>query len=335
MEDSEDKLGKAISDRLSGDIGYSFSSGRAAFATVLDLVETGAHIIASDNLSNDVYKIFESVRRRTSGLTFSYVKDFSEETLKLVKQENSRLIWAETLRRPSFRVPDFELITEFAKANELISVCDNTLATPNLFNPIQAGFDVVIHDAKGYLSGTMDVEGGCVVVANDQEFIQEKLGFLQRVLGSVLSIDEQEKIITGLNSLEERIEQQSRNANHIAEFLFSHDTVTIVNHLGLKSHPDFEYASKTLGGSGVVFSIALAATDKAILDFREKLNVFSVSEIVGGPSSTIWHPASALYGSVPDEIKRLLGAENNHFQLSIGIENIEDIQGDLQQALSA
>ena len=104
--------------------------------------------------------------------------------------------------------------------------------------------------------------------------------------------------------------------------------------MGLKSHPDFEYASKTLGGSGVVFSITLAATDKAILDFRETLNLFSVSEIVGGPSSTIWHPASALYGSVPDEIKKLLGAENNYFQLSIGLENIEDIQGDLQQALS-
>ena len=131
------------------------------------------------------------------------------------------------------------------------------------------------------------------------------------------------------------MEQQSRNAHKIAEFLFSDDTVSTVNHLGLKSHPDFEYASKTLGGSGAVFSIVLAATDKAILDFQEKLNLFSVSEIVGGPSSTIWHPASALYGSVPDEIKRLLGAENNYFQLSIGLENIEDIQGDLQQALSA
>tara|TARA_S200000501_G_scaffold72916_1_gene64876 strand:+ start:737 stop:1744 length:1008 start_codon:yes stop_codon:yes gene_type:complete len=335
MEDSEDKLGKAISERLSGDIGYSFSSGRAAFATVLDLVETGAHIIASDNLSNDVYKIFESVRRRTSGLTFSYVKDFSQQTLKLVKQENTRLIWAESLKRPSFRVPDFASITEFAKANELISVCDNTLATPHLFNPVQAGFDVAIHDAKGYLSGTMGVEGGCVVVAKGREFIQEKLGFLQRVLGSVLSMDEQKKIITGLNNLEKRMEQQSRSANHIAELLFSDDKVASVDHLGLKSHPDFEYASKTLGGSGAVFSIVLAATDKAILDFQEKLNLFSVSEIVGGPSSTIWHPASALYGSVPDEIKRLLGAENNYFQLSIGLENIEDIQGDLQQALSA
>ena len=335
MEDSEDKLGKAISDLLSGDIGYSFSSGRAAFATVLDLVETGAHIIASENLSNDVYKIFESVRRRTSGLTFSYVKDFSEETLKLVKQENTRLIWSESLKRPSFRVPDFESITKFAKANELISVCDNTLATPSFFNPIQAGFDIVIHDAKGYLNGTMDVEGGCVVVAKGQEFIQEKLGFLQRVLGSVLSLDEQKKIIMGLNNLEERIEQQSRNAHQIAEFLFSDDTVSRVNHLGLKSHPDFEYASKTFGGFGAVFSIALAATDKAILDFQEKLNLFSVSETVGGPSSTIWHPASILYGSVPDEIKKLLGAENNYFQLSIGLENIEDIQGDLQQALSA
>ena len=335
MEYSEDKLGRAISERLSGDIGYSFSSGRAAFATVLDLVETGAHIIASDNLSNDVYKIFESVRRRTSGLTFSYVKDFSQQTLKLVKQENTRLIWAESLKRPSFRVPDFASITEFSKANELISVCDNTLATPHLFNPVQAGFDVVIHDAKGYLSGTMDVEGGCVVVAKGQEFIQEKLGFLQRVLGSVLSIDEQRKIITGLNNLEKRMEQQSRSANHIAELLFSNDKVASVDHLGLKSHPDFEYASKTLGGSGAVFSIALAATDKAILDFQEKLNLFSVSEIVGGPSSTIWHPASALYASVPDEIKRLLGAENNYFQLSIGLENVEDIQSDLQQALSA
>ena len=221
MEDSEDKLGKAISERLSGDIGYSFSSGRAAFATVLDLVETGAHIIASDNLSNDVYKIFESVRRRTSGLSFSYVKVFSQQTLKLVKQENTRLIWAESLKRPSFRVPDFASITEFAKANELISVCDNTLATPHLFNPVQAGFDVVIHDAKGYLSGTMDVEGGCVVVAKGQEFIQEKLGFLQRVLGSVLSMDEQKKIITGLNNLEKRMEQQSRSANHIACLLYT------------------------------------------------------------------------------------------------------------------
>jgi cystathionine beta-lyase/cystathionine gamma-synthase len=286
-------------------------------------------------VSNDVYKIFESVRRRTSGLTFSYVKDFSEETLKLVKQENTRLIWSESLKRPSFRVPDFESITKFAKANELISVCDNTLATPSLFNPIQAGFDIVIHDAKGYLNGTMDVEGGCVVVAKGQEFIREKLGFLQRVLGSVLSLDEQKKIITGLINLEERIEQQSRNAHQIAEFLFSDDTVSGVNHLGLKSHPDFEYASKTLDGFGAVFSIALAATDKAILDFQEKLNLFSLSETVGGPSSTIWHPASILYGSVPDEIKKLLGAENNYFQLSIGLENIEDIQGDLQQALSA
>ena len=333
MNDPEDKLGKAISDLLSGEIGYSFPSGRAAFATVLDLVETGAHIIAPDNLSNDAYKIFESVRRRTSGLTFSYVKEFSEKTLKLVKQENTRLIWVESLKRPSFRIPDFKMITEFAKANEIISVCDNTLATPYLFNPVPVGFNVVIHDAKGYLSGTMDVEGGCAVVAKGQEFIKEKLGFLQRVLGSVLSIDEQKKIITGLKNLEKRIEQQSRNANHIAEFLSSCDKVATVNYLGLEGHPDFEYASRNLGGSGAVLSIALAATDKDILDVQEKLNLFSISEIVGGPSSTIWHPASALYDSVPDEIKKLLGAEKNYFQLSIGLENIEEIKDDLQQAL--
>ena len=147
------------------------------------------------------------------------------------------------------------------------------------------------------------------------------------------SIDEQKKIITGLKNLEKRTEQQSRNANHIAEFLSSCDKVATVNHLGLESHPDFGYASRILGGSGAVLSIALATTDKDILDFQEKLKLFSVSEIVGGPSSTIWHPASALYDSVPDEIKKLLGAEKNYFQLSIGLENIEEIEGDLQQAL--
>ena len=334
MERTLDILGKAMSSLESGGDGYSFCSGKAAFATILDLVESGAHIIASDNLNNNTYQIFESVRRRTSALTFSYVKDFKKETLEAVLQENTRLIWVESLIWPALNIPDFKTIIDFAKTHAVISVCDNTLATPYLLSPIQVGFDVVAYDAKGFLSGSLETDGGCAVVSGSQEFLKEKLQFLRNTLGSSLSAAEQTVTTKALESLEKRITRHCVSAKYIANFLLANRRVSAVHHLGLKSHPQFSYASESLRDFGGVLSLVLSGGIDAAMAFQEKLNLFSVSEIFGGSKSTMWHPASKTYSSVPSEIRSHLGAADGFFQFSIGLENVDNLTADLEQALA-
>jgi cystathionine beta-lyase/cystathionine gamma-synthase len=326
------KLGSLVSTLETGACGYSFSSGKAAISTVLELVESGAHIIASANPDSHAYKIFESVRRRTSGLTFTYLHNFTPDTLKTAVKENTRLIWVESIVRPLFAMPNLKLIADFSKTNDLISVCDNTLASPYLLNPIQFGFDVVIYDAVGYLSGRTDIDGGCAVVAKDREFIQEKLGFLQSTIGTTLPAIEQEKLCIALGTMKIRIDQQSKNAGRIAKFLEGHERVEKVYYLGLEAHSHHAYGNEKLTNFGGAFSVTFS-DDVNAPGLQKKLNLFINSEIIGGPMSAIWHPSSEIYDAVPNEIKKHLGAEDEFFQFSIGMEDTDDLIADLDQAL--
>ena len=333
MERSLNKLGSLVSTLETGACGYSFSSGKAAISTVLELVESGAHIIASANPNSHAYKIFESVRRRTSGLSFTYLHNFTPDTLKAAVKENTRLIWVESIVRPLFTMPNLELIADFSKANDLISVCDNTLATPYLFKPIQLGFDIVVYDAVGYLSGGTDIDGGCAVVAKDREFIQEKLGFLQSTIGTTLSANEQEQLCIALGTMKMRIDQQSKNAVSIAKFLERHERVEKVYYLGLEANSHHAYGNEKLTKFGGAFSVTFFDDINVAPGFQKKLNLFAISETIGGPLSAIWHPSSEIYDAVPDEIKKHLGAEDEFFQFSIGMEDTDDLIADLDQAL--
>ena len=333
MERSLNKLGSLVSTLETGACGYSFSSGKAAISTVLELVESGAHIIASANPNSHAYKIFESVRRRTSGLSFTYLHNFTPDTLKAAVKENTRLIWVESIVRPLFTMPNLELIADFSKANDLISVCDNTLATPYLFKPIQLGFDIVVYDAVGYLSGGTDIDGGCAVVAKDREFIQEKLGFLQSTIGTTLSANEQEQLCIALGTMKMRIDQQSKNAVSIAKFLERHERVEKVYYLGLEANSHHAYGNEKVTKFGGAFSVTFSDDINVASGFQKKLNLFANSETIGGPLSAIWHPSSEIYDAVPDEIKKYLDAEDEFFQFSIGMEDTDDLIADLDQAL--
>ena len=333
MERSLNKLGSLVSTLETGACGYSFSSGKAAISTVLELVESGAHIIASANPNSHAYKIFESVRRRTSGLSFTYLHNFTLDTLKAAVKENTSLIWVESIVRPLFTMPNLELIADFSKANNLISVCDNTLATPYLLKPIQLGFDIVVYDAVGYLSGGTDIDGGCAVVAKDREFIQEKLGFLQSTIGTTLSANEQEQLCIALGTMKMRIDQQSKNAVSIAKFLERHERVEKVYYLGLEANSHHAYGNEKLTKFGGAFSVTFSDDINVAPGFQKKLNLFANSETIGGPLSAIWHPSSEIYDAVPDEIKKYLDAEDEFFQFSIGMEDTDDLIADLDQAL--
>jgi cystathionine gamma-lyase len=333
MERSLNKLGSLVSTLETGACGYSFSSGKAAISTVLELVESGAHIIASANPNSHAYKIFESVRRRTSGLTFTYLHNFTSDTLKAAVKENTRLIWVESIVRPLFAMPNLKLIADFSQANDLISVCDNTLATPYLLKPIQFGFDIVVYDAVGYLSGRTDIDGGCAVVAKDRDFIQEKLGFLQSTIGTTLPAIEQEKLCIGLGTMKTRIDKQSKNAGRIAKFLEGHERVEKVYYLGLEAHSHHAYGNEKLTNFGGAFSVTFSDDVNVAPGLQKKLNVFTISETIGGPMSSIWHPSSEIYDAVPNEIKKHLDAGDGFFQFSIGMEDIDDLIADLDQAL--
>ena len=254
------------------------------FKTSISRVWSAYHSCRQNSKSH-AYKIFESVRRRTSGFTFTYINDFTPDTLKAAIKENTRLIWVESIVRPLFAMPNLKLIADFSKANDLISVCDNTLATPHLLKPIQFGFDIVVYDAVGYLSGRTDIDGGCAVVAKGREFIQEKLGFLQLTIGSTLPAIEQEQLCIAFGTMKIRIDQQSKNAESIAKFLEGHERVEKVYYLGLEAHSHHAYGNEKLTNFGGAFSVTFSDDVNVAPGLQKKLNVFTISEIIGGPMS--------------------------------------------------
>ena len=326
-------LEACIADLEGSSFGYAFASGMAASATVLELLNSGDHVIAMDDLYGGTYRLFENVRKRSAGLNFTFCDLSDLDTLEDSLNEKTRMIWIETPTNPLLKIADLEAISSFAKKNNLISVCDNTFCSPYIQNPLELGFDVVVHSATKYLNGHSDLIGGVVVCSQAKEDLANELLYLQNAVGSIMNPFDSFLLLRSLKTLPVRMERHCSSAQTIASYLESHDSIEKVIYPGLASHPQHEIAKKQMNGFGGMISVVLKGGLKSATSFLERTNLFSLAESLGGVESLIEHPAIMTHASIPAEIREEIGISDGLVRLSVGIESIEDLLEDIDNAL--
>ena len=321
-----------IADLENGSAGFAFASGMAASATVLELLDAGSHVVAGDDLYGGTYRLFENVRRRAAGQSFSFVDLSDPETLEAAIRPETRMVWVETPTNPLLRVVDLGRVAEIAGRHGLLTVCDNTFATPYLQRPLDLGFDIVVHSATKYLNGHSDMVGGVAVVAGDE--IAERLGYLQNAIGGIASPFDSFLALRGLKTLALRMARHCDNAGAVAEFLATHAKIERVFYPGLPDHPQHAVAARQMSGFGGMVTATLAGGIDEARRFLERCRVFALAESLGGVESLIEHPAIMTHASIPAEERARLGIDDSLVRLSVGTEDIDDLIADLDQALT-
>jgi cystathionine beta-lyase/cystathionine gamma-synthase len=326
---------RCIANLERGARGFAFASGLAAMATVLELLDSGAHVIASDDLYGGTFRLFERVRRRSADLDFTFVDLTDVARLKQAIHENTRMIWVETPSNPLLKLIDLEAVARFAKEHRLLSICDNTFASPWIQRPLELGFDLVLHSATKYLNGHSDIVGGVAVVGTRPDLapIVERLAFLQNAVGAVAGPFDSFLAMRGLKTLALRMERHCANAFSLASWLEQHPKIRLVRYPGLSSHAQHELASRQMHGFGGMITIHLDSDLAGTRRFLEKTELFSLAESLGGVESLIEHPALMTHGSIPAEQRAALGIDENLVRLSVGVEDVDDLREDLATAL--
>ena len=326
-------LETCVADLEGSSYGYAFSSGMAACSTVLEVLNSGDHVIAMDDLYGGTYRLFEDVRRRSAGLefTFSDLSDFS--TLDSSIKTNTKMIWVETPTNPLLKIVDLKKIAKFAKENNLISVCDNTFCSPYIQNPLELGFDIVVHSATKYLNGHSDLIGGIVVCSNQKPELADQILYLQNAVGSIMNPFDSFLLLRSLKTLAVRMERHCENAMQIASFLDAHEAIEKVIYPGLQSHPQHDLAKKQMQGYGGMLTLILKGGLDSARSFLERTEIFSLAESLGGVESLIEHPAIMTHASIPPDVRAEIGITDGLVRLSIGIESLEDLIQDLEVAL--
>jgi cystathionine gamma-lyase len=312
---------------------FAFASGLAATATILDTLDSGDHIIASDDMYGGTFRLFERVRRRSAGLTFTYVDMSEPANIRGAVTPRTRLIWIETPSNPMLKLIDLAAVAEIGRDSAAVTVADNTFASPWVQRPIEHGFDVVMHSATKYLNGHSDVIGGVAVVRENAAFA-ERLGFLQNATGAVPSPFDSFLVLRGLKTLHLRMRTHCENALRIAAWLEAHPRVERVIYPGLRSHPQHELAKRQMNGFGGMITLLVRGGLNETRPFLERCRIFALAESLGGVESLIEHPAIMTHASVPAEQRAELGIADNLVRLSVGVEDVEDLMADLDQALA-
>jgi cystathionine gamma-lyase len=327
-------LEACIADLEGSSHGFAFASGMSASATVLELLSSGDHVIAMDDLYGGTYRLFENVRKRSAGLDFTFCDLSDSETLESSITDKTKMIWIETPTNPLLKIADLEVIAKFAKDNNLISVCDNTFCSPFVQNPLDFGFDIVVHSATKYLNGHSDLIGGVVVCSDRQEQLAGELLYLQNAVGSIMNPFDSFLLLRSLKTLPVRMERHCSNAMQIATYLESHESIEKVIYPGLKSHPQHDTAKKQMREFGGMISVVLKGGLDSAKTFLERTELFSLAESLGGVESLIEHPAIMTHASIPPEVREEIGISDGLVRLSVGIEAIEDLIEDIEGALN-
>lgn len=325
---------RCIADLESGQQGYAFASGMAAIATILEILSPGDHIIASDDLYGGTYRLLERVRKRSAGLHVTFVDLCDIEKVKAAIRPETRMIWVETPTNPMLKLVDLKQIVTVAKQHNLISVADNTFATPILQRPLELGFDLVMHSATKYINGHSDIIGGIVVVGENTE-LAEQLAFLQNSVGAIAGPFDSFLALRGVKTLAIRMDRHCSNALQLAHWLEKHPKVAHVIYPGLPSHPQHALAKEQMDGKfGGMLSVELKCDIDETIKVLERCQLFALAESLGGVESLIEHPAIMTHASIPPEQRELLGIKDSLIRISVGIEDIEDLKHDLEQALN-
>jgi cystathionine gamma-lyase len=316
-----------------GTRGYAFASGMAATSTVLELLDSGSHVIAMDDVYGGTYRLFERVRRRSAGLDFSWVDLSDPAAFEAAIRPNTRLVWIETPTNPLLKLVDIEQIASIARKRGIIVVVDNTFASPILQRPLELGAHLVMHSATKYLNGHSDMVGGIVVVGDDAE-LAEKMTFLQNAIGGVQGPFDSFLALRGLKTLHLRMKAHCENGQMLAEWLESHPAIEKVVYPGLESHPQHDLARRQMDGFGGMISVYVKGGVHASRRMMERCHLFAIAESLGGVESLINHPAIMTHASVPSERRVQLGVTDNLVRLSVGIEDAEDLRSELHGALA-
>ncbi len=316
-----------------GTAGFAFASGMAASSTVLECLDAGAHIIASDDLYGGTYRLFENVRKRSAGLTFSFIDMADKAALEAAITPETKMIWIETPSNPLLKLIDLEMVAEVAKSRGILTVADNTFATPWIQRPLDLGIDIVLHSVTKYLNGHSDVVAGIVVVG-DNPALAEELTFLQNAIGGVAGPFDAYMAMRGVKTLALRMERHCTSAMRVAEWLEGHPGIETVYYPGLASHPQHDLAKRQMSGFGGMVSAVVKGGLEPTKRFLERCTLFALAESLGGVESLIEHPAIMTHASIPADIRAALGVDDGLVRLSVGIEDIDDLIDDLDQALS-
>ncbi len=320
-----------VADLENGSDGFAFASGMAAIGTVLELLDSGDHVISMDDLYGGTFRIFENVRRRSSNLDFTFIDMTKPERITAAIKPNTKMIWVETPTNPMLRIVDLSAVAVVAKECGLISVCDNTFASPYIQRPLDHGIDVVVHSATKYLNGHSDVVGGVVVVERGD--LAKQLAYLQNAVGGIAGPFDSFLSLRALKTLHLRMAQHSQNAQLVAEFLEGHKAVDRVIYPGLASHPQHALASRQMEGyGGMVTAILKGGLDESVA-FLERCRLFALAESLGGVESLIEHPAIMTHASIPPENRAELGISDSLVRLSVGVEDSRDLLAELEHAL--
>lgn len=323
---------RAVADLESGAAAFAFASGLAAIATVLDLLDAGAHIVATDDIYGGTFRLIDKVRRRSAGLKVDFA-DFADlAAVEAAIRPETRLLWIETLTNPLLKVVDLDGVAALARNKGLITVADNTFCSPYIQRPLEHGIDIVVHSTTKYLNGHSDMVGGVAVVREDGE-LRERLKFLQNAVGAISGPFDSFLALRGIKTLALRMERHAQNGMAIARWLEARNDVRRVIYPGLASHPQHELARRQMHAFGGMVSFELDRDLAGTKRFLERTRLFTLAESLGGVESLIEHPALMTHGSIPPEQRAAIGITDSFVRLSAGIEDGEDLIADLAQAL--
>jgi len=326
-------LENALASIENGSHGFAFGSGLAATDAVMKMLNPGDEIIAMDDLYGGSYRMFSQIYSKYN-LKFHFVDMTNPENILEKLNDKTKLIWIETPTNPLMKVVDIRTITDLAKGKDLLVAVDNTFASPYLQNPLDLGADIVMHSATKYLNGHSDVVAGALVV-NDEE-LAEKIHFQLFAGGGILGPQDSYLVLRGIKTLHLRMQRHSENGRKVAEFLTKHPKVKDVFYPGLENHPNHEIAKKQMRDFGGMVSFNYKSGQKAdAVKFLENLKIITLAESLGGVESLANHPATMTHASIPADVRAKNGVTDDLVRLSIGVEDIDDLLKDLEQAFQA
>lgn len=327
-------LERCVADLENGVAGFAFASGLAAAACVLEVLDHGSHVVVCDDLYGGSFRLFERVRKRSANLDFTFVDPANLDAFEAAIRPNTRMIWIETPSNPLLKLADLEKLADIARRHKLISVADNTFATPYLQRPLTLGFDIVVHSVTKYLNGHSDMIGGMAVVGERPELV-EQMRFLQNAVGGISGPFDSFLALRGLKTLAVRMQRHCENAMEIASWLEAQPGVEKVYYPGLASHPQHSLAQKQMhGGFGGMISAVLSGGEPRARRFLEHCHLFTLAESLGGVESLVEHPALMTHATIPPAQRAAIGIEDGLIRFSIGIEDVRDLRADIQGALA-
>jgi cystathionine gamma-lyase len=324
----------ALAELEGGAAGFAFASGLAAQAAVLELLDHGAHVVASDDLYGGSWRLFHRVRERSAGLSVTHVDASDRSAVEAAITAKTGLIWIETPGNPLLRIADLAAIAEIGRNRGILTAADNTFASPAVQRPLEQGVDIVVHSVTKYVSGHSDIVGGAAVVRDDPGLI-DRLRFLQNATGGVLDPFSSFLALRGLRTLPLRMERHAANALAVARFLESHPKVGRVSYPGLPSHPQHNLAARQMSSGGGMVSFFVKGGPDGAVRTLERVRYFALAESLGGVESLVSHPWTMSHASIPEPLRRAAGITPELVRLSVGIEDASDLIADLDQALEA